>query len=126
MKSRSMSVFSSILCVTCGVKSEKPTARSKVPAASQSAGMPPGSSQLLGRAPEPHVVALGGVARDLLLIREVLLAAEQDQRADRRLVVALVAKGGRHDLQAAAEREVVGAGPVRGAEGRGDLGLAAE
>ncbi len=48
MKSRSMSVFSSILCVTWRVKSENPTARSKVPAAIQSTAMPPGSSHPSG------------------------------------------------------------------------------
>ena len=49
---------------------------------------PAGQQPVVGAPPEPHVMALGGVAVDLLLVGEVLLPAEQEQRADRRLVVA--------------------------------------
>ena len=96
MWSRSTSVSASILCVTCSVNSEKPTARSKVPAASQSTRRAARQQPAVGAPPEPHVVALGGVARHLLLVGEVLLPSEQEQRAHRRLVVA--AAGERVDV----------------------------
>lgn len=103
MWSRSMSMSASILCVTCSVNSEKPTARSKVPAGQQPA---------VGRPPEPDVVALGRIALDLLLVGEVLLTAEQEQRAHGRLVVAAARERRGHDAPARGERDVVGADPT--------------
>ena len=82
MWSRSISVSASILCVTCSVKSESPRRGRRCrrqPVDAATAGQQP----LLGRAPEPDVVAPGRAARDLLLVGEVLLPAEQEERADR-------------------------------------------
>ncbi len=68
-------------------------------------------------APEPHVVPLGRIALHLLLVREVLLVAEQEEGAHRRLVVAAAEQGRGDDAPAAGEGHVVGANPVRPTHG---------
>ena len=63
---------------------------------------------------------------DLLLIRKVLLPAKDEQRADRRFVVASPRQGGDDDPSAARQVDVVGLGPARPAHGGVDLILAGE
>ena len=58
------------------------------------------------------MVSLGRAACNLLLVGEVLLAVEQVQRADRRLVVAAPSQGRGQDPQPAPKRHVVGPGPT--------------
>ena len=90
-----MSVFSSILWVTCRVKRDKSDALVVSPGREPVDGVPAGQHPALRTAPEPHVVALRRTAGDLLLVREVLLAVEQSQRADRRLVRNCAGSGSR-------------------------------
>ena len=79
---------------------------------------PAGEQPALRAAPEPHVVAAGRVALDLLLVGEVLLAVEQVQRADRCLGVAAAARDAERDPTSGAEVEVVGPDPAGRRQGR--------
>ncbi|MCY1230942.1 hypothetical protein D9M72_433760 [compost metagenome] len=83
--------------------------------------------QPAGRAPpESDVVALAGVSVHLLLVGEVLLPAEQEERADRSLKVAAAQHGGGDDPPAAGEGHVVRNGPARPAHHVVELGFGAK
>jgi hypothetical protein len=100
-----MSVFSSILWVTCSVKATSPTLLSYVrPLASRLRTRR--EHPALGTPPEPYVVPLGRGCPQPLLVGEILLAVEQMQRADGCLVVATPAQCRRQDPPPAGQSQV--------------------
>jgi hypothetical protein len=80
----------------------------------------------VGAAPEAHVMTPAGAAVDLLLVGEVLLASEEQERTHGCLEIAAAQHRGAHDAQARAYREVVGASPARRDHRLVELGLAAQ
>ena len=83
--------------------------------------VPSGEQPPLGTGPEAHVVPLGRVALDLLLVGEGLDLAEEQQRSDRRLWIAASAQRGRDDPGAGGEVDRVGEHPAGPLHGRVDL-----
>ena len=126
MWSRSMSVFASILWVICRVNSEKPDRTVERAGGQPVHSMATGQQPAVRAAPEPHMVPLRRVALHLLLVRHILLVPEQEQRADRRLVVAPPQHGRPDDAPAGPQRHVVGARPPRLPHGVVELRLGAE
>ena len=103
-----MSVFSSILWVTCSVNSDSHAL--VVRPGCEPVDVPTGQPAL-GTPPEPYVVPFGRAARSLLLVSEVLLAVEQTQRADWRLVVATPGEGRGENPRPAPHAEIISSGP---------------
>ena len=73
--------------------------------------------------PEAHVVALGGIALDLLLVGEILAAPEEHQGGDRSRRVGAAQQGGDDDAQGGARRDRVGAHPAGCSHRRMDIVL---
>ncbi len=83
--------------------------------------------QPAGRAvPEADVVPFAGASVHFLLVREVLLAAEQEKGADRSLKVAAAQDRGRDDPPAAGQGHVIGDGPARQAHDPVELSFGTE
>ena len=126
MWSRSTSVSASILWVTCECEQRQADARvegaRRHPVDSPAAGQQPA----VGTAPEPHVVTLRGVAVDFLLVGEVLLSFEEEQRAHGSVVVAPAPDGRGDDPPRRRDGHRVGLRPSRGRHGLLDLLLRAE
>src|SRR5439155_4941072 len=78
------------------------------------------------RAPEADVVALACARADLLLEGEILVAAEQEERAHRRIRIGTVEDDAPGDAEAAAQRDRVGWAPAGGGERALDVCLAAD